>query len=101
MTRVGLAYRFVRVAALAVIAMALAACGQTDGGGIAPAALPLSKDAMHLMSQKGMNAGAPIGAEPFRAPLVPVNSTSVAIAPDGVILKTVPKSFAPPACVVP
>ncbi len=66
MTRVGLAYRFVKVAALALVALALAACGQTDGGGIAPAALPLSKDAMHLMSQKGMNAGAPIFIRIFK-----------------------------------
>ena len=51
---------------MAVIAVALAACGQTDGGGIAPAALPLSKDAMHLMSQKGMNAGAPIFIRIFK-----------------------------------
>ena len=66
MTRVDLAYRFLRWAAVAAVTVGVSACGQTDGGGIAPAALPLSKDAMHLMSQKGMSASGPIFIRIFK-----------------------------------
>ncbi len=63
-------YRFLRwigLAAAAVGASAmLAACGQVESGGIAPAALPVSKAAVQLMSQKGMTTGSPIFVRIFK-----------------------------------
>ncbi len=58
--------RVLRWFGLAVVAAGLAACGQTDGGGIAPAALPVSKAAVHLMEQKGMTTASPIFIRIFK-----------------------------------
>ena len=62
----GVASQFLRVCFVLAVAACLAACGQTDGGGIAPAALPLSPSAVKLMSQKGMATGAPIFIRVFK-----------------------------------
>ena len=51
---------------LLALTAGLAACGQTDGGGIAPAALPVSKSAVHLMEQKGMTTASPIFIRIFK-----------------------------------
>jgi murein L,D-transpeptidase YafK len=67
---VSLLYRVLRwigLAALVAGASAmLAACGQVESGGIAPAALPVSKAAVQLMSQKGMTTGSPIFVRIFK-----------------------------------
>lgn len=61
------ALHFLRIMLLAVIAAGLAACGQTDGGGgISPAATPLSREAVKLMSDKGMAPGSPIFIRVFK-----------------------------------
>jgi murein L,D-transpeptidase YafK len=51
---------------LVAIAAVLVACGQTDDGGIAPAALPVSKSAVMLMQQKGMTTASPIFIRIFK-----------------------------------
>jgi len=66
MTGTGLAFHILRMGLLALMAAGLAACGQTDGGGIAPAMAPLSKEAMHLMADKGMTTGSPIFIRIFK-----------------------------------
>ena len=66
MTGTGLAFHILRMGLLALVAAGLAACGQTDGGGIAPAMAPLSKEAMHLMADKGMTTGSPIFIRIFK-----------------------------------
>ena len=69
-TRVSLLYRVLRwIGLAAVIAGAsavLAACGQLESGGIAPAALPVSKAAVQLMNQKGMTTASPIFIRIFK-----------------------------------
>ena len=57
---------FLRLGVVIGTAVLLAACGQTDGGAISPALKPLSSDAMHLMSAKGMEPGAPIFIRIFK-----------------------------------
>ena len=63
-------YRVLRwiglAAVLAGASAMLAACGQVESGGIAPAALPVSKAAVQLMNQKGMTTGSPIFIRIFK-----------------------------------
>ena len=56
-----------RLLLLALLGAALAACGQLESGGsISPAALPLSKQAVSLMTQKGMGSSSPIFIRIFK-----------------------------------
>jgi murein L,D-transpeptidase YafK len=60
------ASQLMRFVALALLAAGLAACGQTDGGTISAASTPLSKEAMHLMSEKGVTPASPIFIRVFK-----------------------------------
>ena len=60
------ALRIMRVGVLALLAAGLAACGQTDGGAVSAASTPLTKEAMHLMADKGMTPGSPIFIRIFK-----------------------------------
>ena len=66
MTGTGVAFQVLRMGLLAVVAAGLAACGQTDGGGISAASTPLSKEAMHLMADKGVTPSSPIFIRIFK-----------------------------------
>ena len=66
MTGTGVAFQVLRMGLLALAAAGLAACGQTDGGGISAASTPLSKEAMHLMADKGVTPSSPIFIRIFK-----------------------------------
>ena len=66
MTGAGVAFQVLRMGLLALVAAGLAACGQTDGGGISAASTPLSKEAMHLMADKGVTPSSPIFIRIFK-----------------------------------
>jgi len=65
-TRLNLRYRVLGWIGLIALAVGMAACGQTETVGTAPAALPVSKAAVALMSQKGMTTAAPIFIRIFK-----------------------------------
>jgi murein L,D-transpeptidase YafK len=66
LTGTKVALHVLRMTILAIIAAGLAACGQTDGGGISAASTPLSKEAVKLMADKGMTPGSPIFIRVFK-----------------------------------